>query len=57
MATSSKWPEISEKVKNRWFFGIFSKTTEPNELKFRMELDFGHTVAQKKFQVIPTKSP
>ena len=35
----------------------FSKTTEPNELKFRVELDFSHTVAQKKFQVIQTKSP
>ena len=28
--------------------GLFSKTTEPNELKFRVELDFSHTVAQKK---------
>ena len=43
--------------KNRGFFGIFSKSTEPNELKFRVELDFSHTVAQKKFQVIQTKSP
>ena len=40
-----------------WFFGHFPKTIEPNVLKFRVELDFGHTVAQKKFQVIRTKSP
>ena len=39
------------------FFGYFSKTTEPNELKFGVELDFSHTVAQKKFQVIQTKLP
>ena len=38
-------------------FWLFSKSTEPNELKFRVELDFGHTVASKKFQVIRTKSP
>ena len=34
-----------------------SETTEPNELKFRVELDFNHMVAQKKVQVIQTKSP
>ena len=28
--------------------GLFSKTTEPNVLKFRVELDFSHTVAQNK---------
>ena len=28
--------------------GLVSKTTEPNELKFCVELDFSYTMAQKK---------
>ena len=39
------------------FFGQFSKSTEPIEPKFRVELDFSHTVALKKIQVIYTQSP
>ena len=34
-------------MKNRWFFGHFPKTIESNVLKFRVELDFSHIVAQK----------
>ena len=34
--------------------GLFCKTTELNELKSHVELDFSHTVAQKN-QVISTK--
>ena len=51
--------KINMKFELIWFssFGVgyFSITTEPNELKFGVELDFSHTMAQKeKNQVIRT---
>ena len=35
-------------MKNRWLFGHFFKSTSTNDLKFDVELDFSHTVTQKK---------
>ena len=57
MANKTTFFNLFKLPQNRWFLGLFFKTTEPNELKFRVELDFSHMVAQKKFQVIQTKSP